>query len=120
MGILESIDARLERIERRLAKCDAPLPSGGEWVDQQKSPLGRRRHCAAVRRMKAEGDARVFVRGRRHLMAPEALAEELARLSLESPAGAAGASANDAQADEAGTGVYGRALQKALAAGGSR
>ncbi len=104
-GILEQIDARLERIEARLAKCAAePLP--GALVDQSRSPLGRRRHCAAVRRMVAEGDARAAVIGRKHLMTEDALRAELSRVSLAPPA-------NDGTPAEAS--AYQRALDKALA-----
>lgn len=49
-------------------------------VDQSNSPLGRRRHCSAVRRRQAEGKPGAAVVGRRHLLTREALAEELARL----------------------------------------
>jgi hypothetical protein len=103
-GILEEIKAQLDRMEARLAKCAAP--EAGELVDQRNSPLGRRRHCAAVRRLRAEGDQRVYVKGRLHMMTRDAVQEELARVSLPAlPA------ANDLEAD----GAYARAMQKALA-----
>ena len=51
------------------------------WTDQAISPLGRRRHVAAVRRrLAARLDGAVIV-GRRHLLAPAALDAELAALS---------------------------------------
>jgi hypothetical protein len=52
-----------------------------EWVDQGSSPLGRRRHCAAVRRLVATGSPGAAVVGRRHLLAPSTLDAELARAS---------------------------------------
>lgn len=53
------------------------------WVDQTTSPLGSRRHCAAVQRRVRSGIAGASVVGRRHLLSNEALAEELSRLSNE-------------------------------------
>lgn len=52
-----------------------------EWTDQGRSPLGRRRHVAAVRRRVAAGDAGAAMVGRRALLSANALAEELATLS---------------------------------------
>lgn len=105
-GLLETIDARLARIEARLAKCEPERsPGDGDPIDQQHSALGRRRHCAAVRRMRAAGDARAFIVGRRHLMTRELYHEELARVSLAPPA------ANDSQSEAS---TYQRALDKAL------
>jgi hypothetical protein len=51
------------------------------WVDQHGSPLGPKRHCAAVRRRVATGLGGAAVVGRRMLLSPEALAEELSRAS---------------------------------------
>jgi hypothetical protein len=85
MGLLERIDERLERIEARLAKC-GPDGVEGQPIEQGKSPLGRRRHCAAVRRMVAAGDGRAFIVGRKHFLTADALAEEMARISREPPA----------------------------------
>ncbi len=52
-----------------------------DWPDQQTSPLGRKRHCAAVRRLIAEGSPGAAKVGRRHLLSPEELAAELQRVS---------------------------------------
>jgi hypothetical protein len=49
-----------------------------DWVDQKRSPLGNRRHCAAVRRLVEQGDAGASVVGRRCLLSPSALQAELA------------------------------------------
>ena len=53
MGILEEIRERLERIEARLAKTDAPAG----MVPQKRSPLGARKHRAAVARRVADAEA---------------------------------------------------------------
>ncbi|HWA76566.1 MAG TPA: hypothetical protein VG937_29730 [Polyangiaceae bacterium] len=78
--------ATLARILRAAAdECDR-LDSEARterrsWVDQSSSDLGRKRHPAAVRRRLARGEAGAAVVGRRFLLSPEALSEELARLT---------------------------------------
>src|SRR5690349_1127528 len=52
-----------------------------DWIDQASSPLGRRRHCAAVRRRIASGKGDAAQVGRRFLLSAQALSEELAALS---------------------------------------
>jgi hypothetical protein len=49
----------------------------GTWLDQAGSPLGSRRHCAAVRRRVAQGLDGAAIVGRRHLLSPAALAETM-------------------------------------------
>jgi hypothetical protein len=66
------LDALADRI---VAKLTAGERAG--MVDQVSSPLGRRRHCAAVRRRVAAGNDGAAIVGRRHLLSREALAEEL-------------------------------------------
>jgi hypothetical protein len=51
------------------------------WIPQTGSPLGSRRHCAAVDRRIAAGEPGAARVGRRRLLAPHALDEELARVS---------------------------------------
>lgn len=114
-GILERIDERLERIEARLAKC-GPFALGGEGdegeaVTQRTSPLGRKRHCAFVRRLIAAGDPRGWRLGRKHFATPEAVSEELSRLG-QAPA----SPANDGAASPAPETTYAAALRKALGA----
>jgi hypothetical protein len=46
-------------------------------IDQRGSPLGRNRHCAAVKRRVFEGKPGAWVVGRRCLLSAEALREEL-------------------------------------------
>lgn len=87
MGLLEDMDARLKRLEEALG-VGAPL---GNYIDQKKSVLGPKKHCAAVRRRVLEGDERAIITGRRFLLSPEAHMEEArldssAALTLPHPA----------------------------------
>jgi hypothetical protein len=50
-----------------------------DLVPQATSPLGKRRHCAAVRARVARGDSSACIVGRTHYLTPEALREELTR-----------------------------------------
>ncbi len=50
-----------------------------EMIDQHASPLGPRRHCAAVKRRLAKGLPDASIVGRKHLLTPEALQQELGR-----------------------------------------
>jgi hypothetical protein len=52
---------------------------GDEWVLQKGSPLGNRKHCAAVRRRLANSEGGAAIRGKRFLLTTRALAEELDR-----------------------------------------
>ena len=55
------------------------LRSGpSDLVSQAASPLGKRRHCAAVRLRVARGDGSACIVGRLHYLTPQALHEELA------------------------------------------
>jgi hypothetical protein len=69
----ELLDDLADRVAARLRAPD-------QLVDQKGSPLGAKRHCAAVRRLMAEGDPGASRVGRRYLLSREALAAELARL----------------------------------------
>ena len=66
-------DVIADRVAARLLGDQRP-----GWMDQASSPLGRRRHCSAVRLRVAAGLSGAAVVGRRHLLSSEALAEELA------------------------------------------
>lgn len=84
VGVLEQMAESLARIEARLAggrMSDSVIPD----VDQRDSPLGPRKHCEAVRRRVAEGDpsAAIVKNTRKHLLTPQALADELRRASLD-------------------------------------
>jgi hypothetical protein len=79
----EAFNALLDEFAHRVAALVAErLTSGAPgMVDQASSPLGRRRHCAAVKRRVGSGKPGAALVGRRHLLSVEALAEELARVS---------------------------------------
>lgn len=84
MGILEQIASDIAEIKSRLAKC-GPLPAleTPDWIPQRDaqgrdSPLGRRTHCRIVRERRAQGKGGAEIVGKKHLLSPEALAEELA------------------------------------------
>ena len=57
------------------------LTGNNGMLGQVGSPLGPRRHAAAVRRRVAEGKPGAVIAGRRLLLTREALDEELARLN---------------------------------------
>lgn len=65
-------DLLAERIAHRLLANDRP-----GWIDQSQSPLGPRRHRAAVRRRLSVGEEGASRVGRRHLLSADALAAEL-------------------------------------------
>ncbi|MEY4550200.1 MAG: hypothetical protein RL685_6395 [Pseudomonadota bacterium] len=71
------LDDLAERVAARLEARLRGSPAG--MLDQAASPLGQRRHCAAVRRRISHGESGAAVVGRRHLLSPEALSEELTR-----------------------------------------
>jgi hypothetical protein len=102
-GILEQMASDIRDILAALAKCPAPVASE-PMVDQQHSALGRRRHCAAVRRRRAEGADGAEIVGKKHLLSRAALAEELARCSLASTR------ANDIEPSPDGNDAYHRAM----------
>lgn len=70
--------AMAEELERIAAEASAERR---DWTPQESSPLGRRRHVAAVRRRVGAGDRGAAMVGRRALLSHEALAEELAAMS---------------------------------------
>lgn len=91
----------LEEAVAQLAKALAPAIAAevvaqlraGEtpgMVDQSTSPLGRRRHIAAVRRMVAAGDPGAAQVGRRYLLTTDAVQVELSRMSRKPKAPAKG------------------------------
>ncbi len=66
-------DAIADRIVQRLLTAQH-----SDWVDQGASPLGPRRHRAAVTRRIAAGQPGATKIGRRHLLSRDALQAELA------------------------------------------
>jgi len=82
--------ADLARVLRAAAdECDrivAEQAAGHcDWISQADSPLGRKRHCAAVRRHLERGLDGVAIVGRRHLLSPEALRAALAEVGRPAP-----------------------------------
>jgi hypothetical protein len=74
---LEIIADRVaERVVAQLRSGEAP-----GWIDQARSPLGPRRHRSAVQRRLGRGEPGASLVGRRHLLSPEAVNEELARIT---------------------------------------
>ena len=74
------LDALADRVVARLTTGQR-----ADLQDQVASPLGRRRHIAAVRGRVARGDAGAAIVGRRHLLTRDALAAELETLSQRKP-----------------------------------
>jgi hypothetical protein len=82
---MTALDGILDELAERLAARVADRLRGGEgdMVAQTRSPLGARRHCHVVKRRVACGEHGAAIIGRRHLLSPQALAEELARASTK-------------------------------------
>jgi hypothetical protein len=85
---MSHLEAFLDEIADRLAARVVSRLREGEpgMVDQSASPLGGRRHCAAAKRRMARGEPGAAKVGRRYLLSPEALSEELGRVSRGSGA----------------------------------
>lgn len=83
----EALGAFLDALAERVAALvtERLLSGAPGMTDQAASPLGRRRHCAAVKRRVASGKPGAALVGRRHLLSAEALAEELSRVSGQRP-----------------------------------
>jgi hypothetical protein len=98
----EALARKLEKVMRAELRGESP-----RWIEQAFSPLGPRRHIAAVRRRMSEAETQgkspvelgAAVMGRRYLLTPESMAEELARLPEERLAKAR-AAANDVDDEE--------------------
>ena len=79
-----ALEGILDELAERLAARVAERLRTGEpnMVAQSGSPLGARRHCAAVKRRLARGEPGAAILGRRHLLTAEALGEELQLASV--------------------------------------
>lgn len=71
-------DYILQRMQRQ-GESDA-------WVSQRGSPIGPRRHCAVVRRLRAAADPRALIDGERFLLRRDALEEARQNLGTPAPA----------------------------------
>jgi hypothetical protein len=79
-AVVAALRALSEGFERLIAALESEKPLA-EMIAQDASPLGRRRHCAAVKRRIASGAPGAALVGRRHLLNADALEEELTRVS---------------------------------------
>ena len=88
----------LQRLAEELApRIKAELEKTSAWVDQKGSPLGRNRHCAAVKRRMAEGLEGAYVApGNRCMLTPAALREEMQRTMTPAMPGLAKTTAPEA------------------------
>ena len=81
--IAEALDAVADLVAERVwLRFQQGTP---DMVDQSKSPLGRRRHCNAVKRRIGNGEPGAARVGRRYLLTPDALTDELHRLGQGPP-----------------------------------
>jgi hypothetical protein len=62
--------------ERLIEQLETEPRDDGRMIDQTVSDLGPKRHCAIVRRRIADGKSGALISGRRHMLSPEAYAEE--------------------------------------------
>jgi hypothetical protein len=90
--ILLLADALAPRVAAEMSGVSA-------WIDQKGSPLGRNRHVAAVKRRAKDGEKGAALSGRRFLLSPAALKEEMSRALLPPVKVAAPAPANDERSD---------------------
>jgi hypothetical protein len=68
----------LQRLAEELApRIKAEREKSSVWVSQKDSPLGRNRHCAAVKRRISEGLEGAALIGRKCLLTADALREEM-------------------------------------------
>lgn len=74
---VRDIEQGCERLIERLET--EPRDGLGGMIDQTGSDLGAKRHCAIVRRRIAENKPGAIISGRRHMLTPEAYAEECER-----------------------------------------
>ncbi len=89
---MSEVQALLDRLADLLAVrvADRLASTARGMVSQHGSPLGARRHRAAVRRRMERGEPGAAVVGRRHLLSHDALGEELSRASAEKVRAAGG------------------------------
>jgi hypothetical protein len=80
---MTTLEHVLDELAQRIGAVVVERLRAGEpgMMDQSASPLGSRRHCAAVKRRIARGERGAALVGRKHLLSPEALSEELGRAS---------------------------------------
>ncbi len=62
--------------ERLIERLETEPRDDGRMIDQAASDLGPKRHCAIVRQRIADRKSGALISGRRHMLTPEAYAEE--------------------------------------------
>jgi hypothetical protein len=98
----------LEAAARRARELDAQERAAlRDWIPQQKSPLGPRRHVRVVRSRIARGGDGAVMLGRRALLSPSALEAELNALTEKRPKLAKGDPTSTAQRLERRLGLVG-------------
>lgn len=96
--VAQKLERGCERIIERIET--QPQDDPADMIDQHKSSLSARRHCAAVRRRRAEGKPGAYISGRRYLLTRKAYIEELARESEARPGLASCAPDNEQEQEE--------------------
>lgn len=79
-------DAVADRVIERLRGTP-----DGSWCDQHQSPMGPKRHAAAVRRRIASAQGGAAIVGRRYLLDQQALSDELTKIGSKSTTSTAAA-----------------------------
>lgn len=103
-----------KQVAKELAR-ELRAANDSDWVSQHDSPLGNRRHCAAVRRRVGRGctDAVIDIGRKRFLMSREALKDEMLALnSARVPVKADPVSVNASECDTGVSTVRDRLLRK--------
>lgn len=82
--LANALNAQADALEAQAAvlralALDAAKSSPSDMIDQTSSPLGNRRHCAAVQRRVSKGLPGASIVGRKHYLSPDALEQELAQ-----------------------------------------
>jgi hypothetical protein len=72
----------LESVIARAVRRALHAATDGEMIPQGRSPLGPRRHAEAVKRRLAAGQPGAAHVGRKYLLSPDALNEEMSRTSV--------------------------------------
>lgn len=99
---MSALDELLRTFAAEVARAVVAELRAGDapgMVDQSASPLGRRRHIAAVRKRVNAGEPGAAIVGRRHLLSREAVEAELATLAKRPRKARATATARDDLAD---------------------
>jgi hypothetical protein len=81
-ALLEAAEVLADMVAARVVeRLGAPSSTGMQ--SQTDSPLGPRRHCAAVRRRIRDGEPGAQIVGRSFLLSREALEDELSRATMQ-------------------------------------